>query len=499
MSLDGLWTGRSALNMGRYGLFRRSLRGAAPLAWPPVLVTHRRLCPSDKGLLDVIAGAIEGGIGAVILREKDLTGKELLDLAQRALALTRPAGASLIVNGNPAVAVAAGADGVHLGAEDLPPAKVRSIIGPGMLLGRSIHSPEEAQALAESGEAAVLDYFLFGNVFETACKPGKAAAGLDALSESVRRSPVPVIAIGGITADKAPLIGQSGAAGVAIMSAIMTAADPVAAARAITVSVAKAAAGVVAGAVASVAESGDDSGILYGIIGREQAPDEATLAAMADGAYAGGCDIIQLREKNMPTGEFLRRAQILRERASRWGKLFIVNDRIDIALAAGADGVHLGAEDLPPEVARQMWPKGIIGVTVRNLAQAQAAVAAGADYVGAGPVYPTTSKKLDAQPLGFAGLQAICDAIDIPVVAIGGLNAGRMDGIGKTGCRGVAVISALFQSSDATGHPDRGQDHAAPCRLTAPQAHEMSDRPDAREASVRSVVEEAARRLKALL
>ncbi|ABZ82738.1 thiamine monophosphate synthase, putative [Heliomicrobium modesticaldum Ice1] len=454
-----------------------------------MLVTHRRLCPSDKSLLDVIAGAIEGGIGAVILREKDLTGRELLDLAQSVLALTRPAGVPLIVNGNPAVAIAAGADGVHLGAEDLPPSKVRSIIGPGMLLGRSIHSSEEAQALAESGDGAVLDYFLFGNVFETACKPGKAAVGLDVLSQIVRRSPVPVIAIGGITADKVPLIGRSGAAGVAIMSAIMTAADPVAAARAITVPAAK--------AVAGVTEAGEDAGILYGIIGREQASDAATLAAMADGAYAGGCDIIQLREKNMPTGEFLRRAQILREKASRWGKLFIVNDRIDIAIAAGADGVHLGAEDLPPEIARQMWPKGIIGVTVRNLAQAQAAVAAGADYVGAGPVFPTTSKRLDAPPLGFAGLQAICDAIDIPVVAIGGLNAGTMNGIRKTGCSGVSVISALFQLRDAKGHPDRGA--AAPCRLTALQEEGTSDGPGAPADFVRAAVEEAARRLKAQL
>ncbi|MBM7868510.1 thiamine phosphate synthase [Heliobacterium gestii] len=447
------------------------------LETPLVLVTNRRLCAAERDLQSVVAGALEGGVDAVILREKDLEGKRLLELTEQLLALTRPAGAPLIINGNVAVAMAAGVDGVHLGAGDLPPSKARAIIGPAMLLGRSIHSAEEAQALVNAGEAHHLDYFLFGNVFETTCKPGKAGAGMTALTEVTRRSPIPVIAIGGITGGNAALIGRCGAAGVAVMSAIMAAANPAAAAKAIAVASAATAAAdtltpsaiavtptvAVATMVTTAGRPNKNgtragvtgpSGLLYGIIGREQAPDEATLAAMADAAYAGGCDLIQLREKNMSTGELLRRAQIVREIAARRGKLFIVNDRLDIAQAAGADGVHLGAEDLPPEVARRMWPGGLIGVTVRDIAQAQAAAAAGADYVGAGPVFPTTSKKLDADPLGVSGLQAICQAVDIPVIAIGGLTADRITGLQQTGCQGVAVISALFQAP-VVQEPDR--------------------------------------------
>lgn len=405
-------------------------------------MTNRHLCQDNY--LDVIAAAIDGGIEAIILREKDLVPKELHILAKRVKDLTASAGIPLIINGNIEVAQAIEADGVHLGEGSLPPSVARKILRPGMWLGQSIHSLQASERLIENRETRHLDYFLFGNVYSTSCKPGKPAQGLGLLTEVVRCSPIPVVAIGGIDKTKVEAVKACGAAGVAVMSTVMTSPDPKSTVRELADATGKGILDKIKRSLWSKASFP----VLYGIIGQEQA-DDNSLQEKVQLALEGGCDVIQLREKDLSTAQYLKRARMLRELTRKYEKMLIINDRIDIAMATEADGVHIGQEDMPLGAARRLWPNGIIGVTVRNIEQARMAASEGADYVGAGPVFRTYSKMLDAQPLQFDGLKQICSLVPVPVIAIGGIQETNIQGIRETGCQGVAVISALFGNGDA--------------------------------------------------
>jgi thiamine-phosphate pyrophosphorylase len=190
------------------------------------LVTNRHLC-GDRSLVEVIGDATRGGLGAVQLREKDLPLAELLALAREvhwALGDT-----PLIVNVGGSdhadalgVAVAIGAAGVHLPGDAGAVATARSALGPGALIGRSVHSLAEAQA----AEAEGADYAILGTIFTTASKPGKAPAGLDLVTEVARSVAIPIIAIGGIDASNVAATLRAGAWGVAVMSTILAAPDP---------------------------------------------------------------------------------------------------------------------------------------------------------------------------------------------------------------------------------------------------------------------------------
>ncbi|HLK10838.1 MAG TPA: thiamine phosphate synthase [Candidatus Binatia bacterium] len=186
-----------------------------------MLVTDRS-ATAGRDLLDVVVAALDAGLPAVQLREKDLPGRPLLALAERLRAATMRAGALLLVNDRVDVAIAAGADGVHLGGGALPPAVARRLLPPGALVGVSIHAPGESTADA--------DFAFFGPVWDT---PGKAAAGPARLAEAVAAAAVPVLAIGGVTAERAPAARAAGSAGAAVIRAVLAAADPAAATRAL--------------------------------------------------------------------------------------------------------------------------------------------------------------------------------------------------------------------------------------------------------------------------
>ncbi|WP_170270197.1 thiamine phosphate synthase [Heliorestis acidaminivorans] len=191
-----------------------------------------------------------------------------------------------------------------------------------------------------------------------------------------------------------------------------------------------------------------DGLLLYGILGREQALSNEELVSKVKSALAGGCDIVQLREKNIDSATYYHRALLLREVTREAGKKLFINDRLDIAMAVEADGVHLGQEDLPLSQARKLWPKGLIGITVRDATMARKAELAGADYVGAGPVFAPFSKQLADKPMGYEGLQEIRNHVRIPVFAIGGFDATNIEGLKTTGIQGVATIAALFAQDD---------------------------------------------------
>jgi len=182
-----------------------------------------------------------------------------------------------------------------------------------------------------------------------------------------------------------------------------------------------------------------DRGILQG---------RAQLDAVAE-AIEGGVTLIQLREKEVSSREFYQIAVKVKDLAHSKGVPLLINDRLDSALAVNADGLHIGQEDLPLKVARKLLgPDKIIGLSVSNLEDAVQGEKEGADYLGAGAVYPTTSKDVSESPIGPDGLKKIKDAVSIPVVGIGGINLFNIEEVKRTGVDGVAVISAIMGAPD---------------------------------------------------
>ncbi len=176
-----------------------------------------------------------------------------------------------------------------------------------------------------------------------------------------------------------------------------------------------------------------------------------THAEIARLACDGGADAIQLRDKRCGTRAFCSTGREIRIITQKTGTLFIVNDRLDIALACGADGVHLGQEDLPINVARQIAPRPfVIGVSVGNVGEAIAAESGGADYVAVSPVFATSSKSGAGPGYGLEALRKIRAAVSIPVIGIGGISRDNVGEVIASGADGVAVISAVVGQPDIT-------------------------------------------------
>lgn len=190
---------------------------------------------------------------------------------------------------------------------------------------------------------------------------------------------------------------------------------------------------------------------LYAIFDPSQArgrPPSPILRQLLD----GGARIIQLRAKETAARDCLNLAREARELCRAAGCLFIVNDRVDIALAAKADGVHLGQEDLPLYVARRLLGRDkIIGISTHDLAQAREAEQGGADYIGFGPIFGTATKNTGYSARGPAMLKEIRQAVKIPIVAIGGINEKNVAQVWQAGADSAAIISDLMGAEDVGG------------------------------------------------
>ena len=172
-----------------------------------------------------------------------------------------------------------------------------------------------------------------------------------------------------------------------------------------------------------------------------------SLCGQVEEALKGGATMVQFREKGLDRGDYdqmLDEAMELRELTGRFHVPLIIDDNIELALACGADGLHVGQDDMEASEARRLLgPDRILGVTAKTVDQARAAQAAGADYLGSGAIFGT-STKADARPMTMETLNAICDSVDIPVVAIGGIcldNIGRLAG---SHAAGAAIVSGIF-------------------------------------------------------
>jgi thiamine-phosphate pyrophosphorylase len=165
-------------------------------------------------------------------------------------------------------------------------------------------------------------------------------------------------------------------------------------------------------------------------------------------AIQGGVTLVQLREKNISSREFFELAVNLKKVVNSFNVPLIINDRLDIALAADADGLHIGQEDLPIESARRLLNGKILGYSVENVKQSVYGEQNGADYLGAGTVFATSSKEDACEPIGLDTLKEIKQAVSIPVVGIGGINESNIGAVKKTGIDGISVISAILGKKD---------------------------------------------------
>ena len=187
---------------------------------------------------------------------------------------------------------------------------------------------------------------------------------------------------------------------------------------------------------------------LYAVTDRAWAADEDALMAQIEAAVDGGATIVQLREKHLDEDAFLKEAERFVALCRRKGVISIINDNVEIAVRTSADGVHVGQEDLEAGRARALLgPDRIIGVSAHNVEEALAAQAAGADYLGTGAAF-VTGTKTDAKPISRETIRAVTAAVDIPVVAIGGISRDNVLELAGCGLDGVAVVSALFAQKD---------------------------------------------------
>lgn len=187
--------------------------------------------------------------------------------------------------------------------------------------------------------------------------------------------------------------------------------------------------------------------LLYAVTDRTWLGNQS-LYEQVEQALSGGATCIQLREKDLDPEAFFKEALEIKELCRRFQVPFIINDNVELAIKCEADGVHVGQSDMQAgEVRRLIGPERILGVSAQTLDQAKLAQENGADYLGVGAVFPTSTKE-DARPVSHEALKEIARSVSIPICAIGGINKGNLLELSGTGIDGVALVSAIFASKD---------------------------------------------------
>lgn len=190
--------------------------------------------------------------------------------------------------------------------------------------------------------------------------------------------------------------------------------------------------------------------LLYAVTDRHWLNGE-TSYSQVEKTLEGGTTFVQLREKEMDEEHFLEEAKEIKKLCAEYNVPFVINDNVDIALEMDADGVHVGQSDMEAgDVRAKLGPDKIIGVSAQTVEQALLAQERGADYLGVGAVFHTDSKA-DAAEVSHETLKAICEAVDIPVIAIGGISKDNVENLAGSGICGIAVISAIFAEKDIKG------------------------------------------------
>ena len=199
--------------------------------------------------------------------------------------------------------------------------------------------------------------------------------------------------------------------------------------------------------------------LLYAVTDRKPSAEQ-TLYEQVKEAILGGVTMVQLREKNLDEEELIREAVKIRELCHSFGVPLIINDNVDAAIKSGADGVHVGIEDMPvSEIRKRVGRDFIIGATAKTVEQAHSAQRSGADYLGVGAVFPSPTKK-NAVRITNQQLKEIALAVKIPIVAIGGINTENALEIRNSGASGIAVVSALFSAEDIKAAAEKLKERA---------------------------------------
>lgn len=186
---------------------------------------------------------------------------------------------------------------------------------------------------------------------------------------------------------------------------------------------------------------------LYLVTSQELSRGRSTLDIIK-AALAGGVRLIQLREKNMPLPDFVRLAEQVRRLTAETDDLLIINDRLDVAMGIGADGVHLGQTDFPVAMARKLAPDLIIGASTHNAAEVEVAQTAGASYINIGPLFPTQTKSWSGEFLGLEGLRILAKAARVPFTVMGGIKREHIPDLLQAGARTIAVVTAVTAAAN---------------------------------------------------
>lgn len=369
-------------------------------------------------------------VDSIILREKDLSEDEYFLLAAQVKKICDKYGKKLIIHNFIDVAKKLGIKNIQLPFSKF--ISLNNLHDDFESIGTSIHSVGDAVR----AEKASADYIIAGHIFATDCKKGLAPRGNEFLKDVCNSVKIPVYAIGGIDNNSVAEIRNVNCdnfSGVCVMSALMKSNNPQELVQNIK-------------EVFSM-KSEKSKYLLYAVTDRHWL-NGRTLEDDVELALKGGATLVQLREKNLNFEDFCREAEKIHLLCQKYKVPLIINDNVEVAQAVNAEGVHLGQGDMSIAKAREILGNGkIIGATARTKEQAVKAEMDGADYVGSGAVFGTSTKS-DAVKMSFETLNEICKSVQIPVTAIGGITKENVSELKGTGISGVAVVSGIFAEKD---------------------------------------------------
>ena len=398
-------------------------------------VTDSSLLPSGDSLTERIRTLCELGVRRIVLREKSMPLADYEKIAREFVKICRENCVISVISHHKELAMELESDELQLSIDEIrdDPEIVKRV----RRVCVSVHSVDEAKEAQSLGASSVT----VGHIFTTECKKGVPERGLDFLKDVIDSVDIPVYAIGGIDIDVIDDIYHTGASGVCLMSTMMNSSEE---------------------HISDIVRRCFDINrptfkeeclALYTVTDCRWLRKDEKIASKVEQAILGGATIIQLREKDADRQSFVDDGIMCLRVCRSYRIPLIINDDISIAKEIGADGVHLGQDDMSAKEARVIF-KGIIGVSAHSESEARKAYDDGADYIGCGAVFPTSTKS-DTDSLGIDGLKKISSVSRLPIVAIGGIDETNAYLLRDTGICGIAVVSAIFSKEDVKGSTRR--------------------------------------------
>lgn len=394
-------------------------------------VTDSSLLPSSVSLTERIILLCKLGVRRIVLREKGMPLPDYEKIAKEFVTVCSENCVISVISHRRDIALECGSDELQLSIDELR--KDPGIVDEFRSICVSVHSKEEAIEAQSLGASSVTA----GHVFATECKKGLPERGLGFLKSVVDSVDIPVYAIGGIDLDVIDSVYHTGASGICLMSTMMNSSKE---------------------HISEIVKRCFDINrpifnkgylALYAVTDSRWLKEGERIASKVEQTILGGATVVQLREKDADRQSFLDDGRMCLRVCRSYGIPLIINDDISVAKEIGADGVHLGQDDLPVKEAHQSFD-GIIGVSAHDEREATEAFDDGADYIGCGAVFPTSTKS-GTNALGIDGLRRITKISKLPVVAIGGIDERNASALKDTSISGMAVVSAIFSKDDVRG------------------------------------------------